>query len=130
MPSKTNYTDSEKERIYTIVNIKESIIALEHDVTKIHQNLKRITWEIYYLYKDMAPEDFKKMLRSDIDEMWNNFSEKGLIESEKLSAKYEHIYDRATGFITVKNKRQDRVVGVFDYHELCEYLRVQTILEQ
>ena len=45
-------------------------------------------------------------------------------------AKYEHIYDRATGFITVKNKRQDRVVGVFDYHELCEYLRVQTIPEQ
>ena len=36
MPSKTNYTDSEKERIYTIVNIKESIIALEHDITKIH----------------------------------------------------------------------------------------------
>ncbi len=85
MPSKTNYTDLEKERIYTIVNIKESIIALEHDVTKIHQNLKRIAREIYYLYKDMAPEDFEKMLRSDIDEMWNNFSEKGLIESEKLS---------------------------------------------
>jgi len=45
-------------------------------------------------------------------------------------AKYEHTYDRATGFITVKNKRQDRVVGVFDYYELCEYLRVQTIPEQ
>lgn len=29
------------------------------------------------------------------------------------------------GFITVKNKRQDRVVGVFDYPELCEYLGVQ-----
>ena len=38
-----------------------------------------------YLYKDIASEDFKKMLRSDIDEMWNNFSEKGLIESEKLT---------------------------------------------
>ena len=37
-------------------------------------------------------------------------------------AKYDHTYDRATGFITVKNKRQDRVVGVFDYPELCEYL--------
>ena len=44
--------------------------------------------------------------------------------------KYDHIYDRTTGFITVKNIKQDRVVGVFDYHELCEYLRVQTILEQ
>ena len=85
MPSKINYTDSEKERIYTIVNIKESIIALEQDVTKIHQNLKRIAREIYYLYKDMAPEDFEKMLRNDIDEMWNNFFEKGLIESDKLS---------------------------------------------
>jgi hypothetical protein len=37
-------------------------------------------------------------------------------------AKYNHTYDRATGFITVKNIRQDRVVGVFDYPELCEYL--------
>ncbi|GET66876.1 hypothetical protein RIR_jg25244.t1 [Rhizophagus irregularis DAOM 181602=DAOM 197198] len=37
-------------------------------------------------------------------------------------AKYEHTYDRATGFITVKNKRQDRIVGVFDYPELSEYL--------
>ena len=36
--------------------------------------------------------------------------------------KYEHIYDRATGFITVKNIKEDRVVGVFDYPELCEYL--------
>ena len=38
------------------------------------------------------------------------------------SAKYDHTYDRATGFITVKNIRQDRVVGVFNYSELCEYL--------
>jgi len=35
--------------------------------------------------------------------------------------KYDHIYDRKTGLITVKNKRQDSVVGVFDYHELSEY---------
>ena len=38
--------------------------------------------------------------------------------------KYMHIYDRATGFITVKNIRQDRVVGVFDYPELCVYLGI------
>ncbi|CAB4386667.1 unnamed protein product [Rhizophagus irregularis] len=74
MPSKKYYTDSEKEKIYTIVNIKESIIALEHDVTKIHQNLKTIAREIYYLYNAMAPEDFEKMLRSDIDEMYNSIS--------------------------------------------------------
>ena len=37
-------------------------------------------------------------------------------------AKYEHIYDRATGFITIKNIKQDRVVGVFDYPKLYEYL--------
>ena len=37
-------------------------------------------------------------------------------------AKYEHIYERATGFITVKNKKEDRVVAVFDYPELREYL--------
>jgi hypothetical protein len=41
-------------------------------------------------------------------------------------AKYIHIYDRGTGFITVKNIREDRVIGVFDYPELCEYLRIRT----
>ena len=40
--------------------------------------------------------------------------------------KYEHTYDKATGFITVKNIRQDRVVGVFDYPELCDYLGVRS----
>ena len=39
-------------------------------------------------------------------------------------AKYDHTYVRATSFITVKNIRQDRVVGVFDYPELSEYLGV------
>ncbi len=41
-------------------------------------------------------------------------------------AKYDHTYDRATGFIIVKNIRQDRVVGVFDYPELCKYLESGT----
>ncbi len=40
------------------------------------------------------------------------------------SAKYEHTYDRATNFITVKNIRQNRIIGVFDYFELSEYLEV------
>ena len=44
--------------------------------------------------------------------------------------KYEHIYDKATGFITVKNIKEDRIVNVFDYPELCEYLRTQTSSEQ
>ena len=39
-------------------------------------------------------------------------------------AKYDHTYDRATGFIIVKNIRQDRVVGVFDYSKLSEYLGI------
>ena len=38
--------------------------------------------------------------------------------------KYDHTYNRATGFITVKNIGQDRVVGVFDYSELSEYLGI------
>jgi hypothetical protein len=43
MPSKKYYTDSEKKKnIYTIVNLKNSIIELERDVTKIHLNLKTI----------------------------------------------------------------------------------------
>ena len=69
MPSKKYYTNSEKRNICTIVNLKNSIIELERDVTKIHLNLKTIAREIYHLYNDMAPEDFEKMLRSDIDEM-------------------------------------------------------------
>src|SRR4051794_41567781 len=40
---------SEKEKVYAIQEIKESIIALERDVTKMHQNLKRISQEICYL---------------------------------------------------------------------------------
>ncbi|PKB97274.1 hypothetical protein RhiirA5_433436 [Rhizophagus irregularis] len=74
LPEKYQNENSEKEKIYTIVNIKESIIALERDVTKIHQNLKTIAREIYYLYNAMAPEDFEKMLRSDIDKMYNSIS--------------------------------------------------------
>jgi hypothetical protein len=44
--------------------------------------------------------------------------------------KYEYTYDKATGFITVKNIRQDRIVSVFNYPELSEYLGVQSIPEQ
>ena len=70
MPSKKYYTDSEKRKnIYTIVNLKNAIIELERDVTKIHLNLKTIAREISHLYNDMVPEDFEKMLRSNIDEM-------------------------------------------------------------
>jgi hypothetical protein len=70
MPSKKYYTDSEKKKnIYTIVDLKNSIIELERDVTKIHLNLKIIAREIYYLYNAIVLKDFKKMLRSDIDEM-------------------------------------------------------------
>ena len=54
MPSKKYYTYSEKEKIYAIQEIKDSIIALERDVTKIHQNLKSIGREIYYLYDAMS----------------------------------------------------------------------------
>ena len=50
MPSKKYYAYSEKEKINAIQEIKDSIIALEHDVTKIHQNLENIGREIYYLY--------------------------------------------------------------------------------
>jgi len=43
-------------------------------------------------------------------------------------AKYEYTYDRVTGFITVKNIKQDRVVGMFDYPKLCEYLAVRAVI--
>ncbi|GES94879.1 hypothetical protein RCL_jg19101.t1 [Rhizophagus clarus] len=41
--------------------------------------------------------------------------------------KYEHTYDEAIGFITAKNIKEDRVVSVFDYPELCEYLGIQSV---
>ncbi len=72
MSFKNYYTDLKKERIYTIVNIKDSIIALEWDITKIYQNFKRIVWKIYYLYKVMLFENFEKMLKSDIDKIFLN----------------------------------------------------------
>ncbi len=64
MPFKKYYTDLEKSNIYTIENIKKFIIKLKYDVTKIHQNLKNISWEIYYLYDSMkfskSSEEFKE----------------------------------------------------------------------
>jgi len=54
MPSKKYHTYySEKEKVYAIQEIKENIITLERDVTKIHQNLKIISRKIYYLYGAM-----------------------------------------------------------------------------
>ena len=32
--------------------------------------------------------------------------------------KYEHIYDPNTEFISVRNIRKDKIVGVFDYNKL------------
>jgi hypothetical protein len=36
MPSKKYYTNLEKEKIYAVEELKESIMVLEHDVTKIY----------------------------------------------------------------------------------------------
>src|SRR5215467_10768091 len=57
MPFKKYYTDL--ERTSAVEELKDSIIALEYDVTKIHQNLKRIAREIYYLYDAMASEEYE-----------------------------------------------------------------------
>ena len=54
MPSKKYYTYSEKEKVYTIQEIKQNIITLKRDVTKIHQNLTSIGREINYLYDAMT----------------------------------------------------------------------------
>ena len=67
MPSKKYYTDLEKGKIYAVEKLKESIMSLERDVTKIHQNLKRIAWEIYYLYDAITPEEIKEFEKSDSD---------------------------------------------------------------
>ncbi|CAG8776971.1 12843_t:CDS:2, partial [Gigaspora rosea] len=63
MPFKKNYTDL--ENIYAIKELKESIILLERDITKIYQNLKRIAREIYYLYEAMTPEEFEEFEESE-----------------------------------------------------------------
>ena len=67
MPSKKYYTYLEKEKIYAIQEIKDSIIVLECDVTKIHQNLKSIGQEIYYLY-DAMTDSFESTLFSESSE--------------------------------------------------------------
>ena len=41
MPFKKYHTDL--ENIYAVEKLKKSIMVLEHDVTKIHQNLKNIS---------------------------------------------------------------------------------------
>src|SRR4051794_37162859 len=54
MPSKKYRTYSKKEKINTVEDIKESLMDLECDITKIHQNLKSIYQEIYFLYDAMS----------------------------------------------------------------------------
>ncbi|CAG8811432.1 11272_t:CDS:1, partial [Gigaspora rosea] len=63
MPFKKNHTDL--KNINAVKELKESIIPLERDITKIHQNLKRIAREIYYLYKAMTPEEFEEFEESE-----------------------------------------------------------------
>ncbi|RIA94549.1 hypothetical protein C1645_734696 [Glomus cerebriforme] len=67
MTSKKYYTYSEKEKICAIQKIKDSIIALERDVTKIHQNLKSIGQEKYYLY-DVMIGSFETTSFSELSE--------------------------------------------------------------
>ena len=37
------------------------------------------------------------------------------------------MHDTLAHFITVKNVKEDRVIGVFDYSELCRYLDANSI---
>ena len=69
MTSKKYYIYSEKEKICAIQEIKDFIIALEHDVTKIYQNLKSIGQEIYYLYDVMTPEEIEESSESSSPEV-------------------------------------------------------------
>src|SRR5436305_3771994 len=70
MPSKKYRTYySEKEKVYATQEIKENIIALERDVTKIHQNLKRIGREIYYLYDAMTESSESSSSESEVEEI-------------------------------------------------------------
>ena len=47
MPSKKEYL------IYDIEELKKSILEFEHDMTKLHINLKKIARKIYYLDNSM-----------------------------------------------------------------------------
>ena len=60
---------SEKEKDYAIQEIKENIIALERDVTKIHQNIKRIGREIYYLYDAKTESSESSSSESEVEEI-------------------------------------------------------------
>ncbi|CAG8690341.1 11432_t:CDS:2, partial [Funneliformis mosseae] len=66
-----------KEKNYAIQEIKENIKTLECDVTKIHQNLKSIGQEIYYLYDAMT-----KSSESSTSEL--SSAEEAYIIEEKL----------------------------------------------
>ncbi len=68
MTSKKYYTYLEKEKICAIQEIKDSIVTLECDVTKIYQNLKSIGREIYYLYDAMTPEEIEESSESSSPE--------------------------------------------------------------
>ena len=70
MPFKKYYTYySEKEKVYAIQEIKENIIVLERDVTKIHQNLKNISQKIYYLYDAMTESSESSSSKSKVEKI-------------------------------------------------------------
>src|SRR3989337_1510749 len=60
---------AEKEKVYAIQEIKENIIALKCDITKIHQNLKNISRKIYYLYDAMTESSESSSSESEVEEI-------------------------------------------------------------
>ena len=52
MPSK-KYCTYSKQKKDTVKGLKDSLIELEHDITKMYQKLKSICCEIYFLYDAM-----------------------------------------------------------------------------
>ena len=64
MPFKKYHTDL--ENIYAVEKLKKSIMVLEHDVTKIHQNLKNISRKIYYLYDAMTESSESSSSKSEV----------------------------------------------------------------
>ncbi|PKY47805.1 hypothetical protein RhiirA4_473504 [Rhizophagus irregularis] len=62
MSSKKYHIYSVRRRVFTDKDLKESFISLERNVSKIHQNLKNISLEIYCLYAISSEEEFEERI--------------------------------------------------------------------
>ncbi|CAI2184658.1 10576_t:CDS:2 [Funneliformis geosporum] len=107
-----------------IMSLEDIIDDIKKNIKTVFQNgIRAEDWQEVYIIGLQLTLDRLTLLKVNIIHI-RNMAKKSRNNRRKTAAKYEHTYDRATGFIIVTNKKQNRIISVFDYPELNEYLGV------